>query len=271
MDGAEVPVLDAGRISRLRDVLAGGHLANEPDRELARSILERWPGTAANVKAANDFHRRAALWAVTGGTADSPCDPAAGVIFAAAGYPIDGGFHRAAAALQPKALFGYAEADEVAVAYNQALLAKREPLRVSAYLASARDPAGLLGTFAAAVILDRGPVMVQLQLCCHWWPAEFCVWVLGEYRRLLPSGSSLALSVGVVGGATGFGEFAAQTGLAGTGHPHTAEDVAGWVAAAGLTMTSDGVTDVRGRGWAEAELKRQKTVTRIVEAIAEVP
>jgi hypothetical protein len=200
MGGAEVPVLDAGRIARLRNVLAGGHLANEADEELARLVLRRWPRTAAQVTGANDFHRRAALRAVNEG--------AAGVIFAAAGYPVEGGFHGPAAEQAPKALFAYAEADPTASAYNKVLLAKREPLRVSACEASASDPEELLGHFAAQVILDRGPVMVQLQLCCHWWPADFCVQVLGEYKRMLPSGSSLALTVGVVGGQSGFGQSA---------------------------------------------------------------
>ena len=82
------PSVDAARITRLRDVLAGGHLALEPDRRLAASILRRSPWTAARVTGANDFHRRVATWAVGGGTPDFPVPPAVGVIFAASGYPL---------------------------------------------------------------------------------------------------------------------------------------------------------------------------------------
>jgi hypothetical protein len=274
-----VPVLDAGGIARLRDVLAGGYLAEEADRKLAESLLARWPGTAALVTDANEFHRRAATWAVAEG--------AAGVVFAAAGYPVDikhdfaswrrlpgGGFHEAAAAEQPRALFVYAEADPVASGYNRALLAARAPLCVSAYEASARDPGGLLGTFAARAVLDRGPVMVQLQLCCHWWPGEFCAWAISEYGRLLPPRSSLALSVVIPGGADDAREFMAGMSLAGgTVYPHTESDVTGWVAAAGLDLAPPDVMDVRGRGlgWAAAEFSRQRPVARVVEAIALVP
>jgi hypothetical protein len=56
------PSVDAGGIGHLRDVLAGGYLA----------ILERWPRTALLVRSANEFHRRAARWAVTGGWPDFP-------------------------------------------------------------------------------------------------------------------------------------------------------------------------------------------------------
>ncbi|HEX3962404.1 MAG TPA: SAM-dependent methyltransferase [Trebonia sp.] len=272
MDAATVPavpVLDAGGIARLRDVLAGGYLADEADRKLAGSLLARWPGTAALVTDANEFHRRAATWAVAEG--------AAGVVFAAAGYPLEGGFHEAAAAQQPKALFAYAEAAQIPSMYNQALLGARDPLRVCARLGSARDPAGLLSMPAVQAILDRGPVMVQLQLCCHWWPGEFCEWALGEYRRLLRKrapGSTLALSVVIPGAADGAGEFMASMSRAGgTVYSHTESDVAGWIAAAGLGLAPPDVMDVRGRGldWAAAEFSRQRTVARAIEAIAVVP
>jgi hypothetical protein len=188
-----MPTVDAGRISRLRDVLAGGHLALEPDRRLAASILERWPATASLVRAANEFHRRAAQWAVTGGTSDFPIPPAAGVIFAASGYPLPGGFHATAAAARPDALFAYAEVDQPAISFSRALLAARDPERVSVYAASARNPDGLLAAAQARAILGRGPVMVQLQLCAQWWPAEFAAWAVAEYARLLPSGRVMAL------------------------------------------------------------------------------
>jgi hypothetical protein len=265
-----VPVMDVARIVRLRDVLAGGYLALEADRRLAA----RWPWAGDLVKDANKFHRRAATWAVTGGTPGFPVRPAAGVVFAASGYPLPGGFHEAAAAACPGALFVYLDAVPEAVAYSRALLGAPDPLRVSARLASARDPAGLLAVPAVQAILDRGPVMVQLQLCCQWWPGDFCAWAVAEYARLMPSGSMLALSLGVPGGAPGAAELTADISRAGGSlYPHDEAAVAGWVTAAGMKLTPSGIGDVRGRelGWAAAEFAAQPAVARVIEAVALVP
>jgi S-adenosyl methyltransferase len=231
------PVLDSGRITRLRDVLAGGYLALEPDRRLAASIRERWPRTADLVRDANDFHRRAAEWAVRGGTPGFPVSPAAGVIFAACGYPLPGGFHAAAQAARPDALFAYADPDPAAIMYNLARLHSPDPGHVSAIPGSARDRAGLLSAGHAVAMMTRGPVMVQLQLCAQWWPAEFCAWAVCEYARLLPPGSTLALSLGVPGGARGTAEFTRDIGRAGGRmYGHTEDDVAGWLKAPDGTM-----------------------------------
>jgi hypothetical protein len=274
--GPAVPELDAARIGRLRHVLAGGKYAHDDDELLAGQVLGRYPWLAALTAGANEFGRRAALWAVTGGTPDFPVPPAAWVIFAASSYPLDGGLHAAAKAARPLALFGYADADELAVAYTRALLAAPDPLRVRAYKASARDPAGLLGAFPAPAMLDH-PGHVQLQMCAHWWPGDFAAWAVAEYGRLLRErcpGSTLALSLGIPGGAPGWDAFAADMSLVGgTVHAHTADEVAGWLAAAGLRLTPDGITDVRGkgRGWAADRFSRQQPVARVVEAVAVVP
>jgi hypothetical protein len=269
-----VPELDVGQIARVRDVLAGGHLGLDADRRLAADILKRWPWTAGLVDDANWFHRRAAYQAVTGGTPDFPVPPAAGVIFAACGYPLPGGFHAEAQAARPDALFVYAEADPFAIMYNRALVAAPDPEHVSAHAGSARDPAGLLSSGHAQAIMARGPVMVQLQLCAQWWPSGFCAWAVREYARLLSPGSTLALSLGVPGGAPGVAEFSEGISRAGGAiYPHTGAEVARWLKDAGLKLAPAGVTDVRGRDqdWAAAEFARQRPVVRVIEAVALVP
>jgi hypothetical protein len=271
-----VPVLDPGRISRLRDVFAGGHLALEADRRAAAGILERWPATADLVKGANAFHERAAAWAVSGGTPDSPVPPAAGVIFAACGYPLPGGFHAAARAARPDALYCYASADPVTVSYCRSLLAVCDPLRVSAYQASARDPAAVLGAFAAQVLLDRGPVMVQLQFCAQRWPSAFCAWAVAEYGRLLPSGSTLALSLGVPGGGNpSSAELVAGLSRAGASefHAHDEAEVTAWITEAEPKLILAGIGDVRGREleWATARFAALRPAARVIEAVALVP
>jgi hypothetical protein len=281
-------VLDAGSIARIRDVLAGGHLALEADRQFAASILQRWPWAADLTRDANEFYPRAAHWAVTGGAPEFRVPEAAGVIFAGSGYPPPGGtdpsgrtvyrgFHAAAQAARPDALYAYVDADPDAVAFSEALLADPDHGHVSAYEAQASDPAKLLGAPQAQAILARGPVMVQLQLCAHWWPSDFAAWAVAEYARLLRKhspGSTLALTLGVPGGGPGSVEYMeALGGAGGTVCLHDSDEVAAWVKAAGLDLAPPGVTDVRGRelDWASAEFGRQQPVARAISAVALVP
>ena len=275
-----VPELDAGRIERARAALAGvGHLVFEPDRQFAASAAGRWPWLPGLVREADDFHRRAARWAVLGGTAECPVPPAAGVIFGAAGYPARDasgayGYHAQAQAAAPGTLFAYAAADATATAYNRALLAARDPGRTSAVTAWTRDPAGLLRMPEAVALTGRGPVQFQLQLCVHWWPAEFARWAVGEYARLLPRGSTLALSAFAPGGGAGGGDFAAAMSRAGGEvRLHGEDEIARWVTAARLRLVPPGVTDVRGRekGWAAEEFARRRGAARIVGAVALKP
>jgi hypothetical protein len=273
-----VPVLDAGRIARLRDVLAGGYLAHDDDERAAAALLALWPGIDLLVQAGNDFHRRAARWAVSGGTPGFPVPEAAGVIFGGCGYPVGGGFHQAAAAARPEAMFTYASADPAAVNYCRVLLARPEPLRVSAYQASPADPAALLGSFAARAVLDRGPVMVQLQFCCQRWPGEFCAWALGEYARRLPPGSTVALTMGIPGGTASAARITQDLGAAAGSpfYPHAEADAETWAKEAGMELAPPGVTDVlppgvtdiRARG---AGLSRRPPAARVIAAVALVP
>jgi hypothetical protein len=270
------PRLDAGRIGRLRDVFAGGHLARSEDRDSAAKILARWPGVADLVKDANDFHRRAAEWAVKGGRwkdGGSPVEvpPAALVIFGGSDYPVGGGFHAAASRASPGARFGYAAADKRATDLNKGLLASADPEHVFAWQARTREPGALLG--APEVKAVKGPKSLQLQLCTQWWPGEFAAWAVAEYARLLSSGSTLVLSLGVLGGGPGGDEFLADFGRAGgVIYPHTPEEVAGWFGAAKMILTACGITDVRAREmkWAAEGYAAGRPVARVIKAVAVV-
>lgn len=262
-----VPDIDVGRIGRLRNVYAGGHLAFEADRQLAGVIAEGRPWLPRLVRGADEFHRRAARWAVTGGTPDFPVPPAAGVIFAAAGLPVHGGFHGPAQAARPDALFAYADPDPAALAYNLALLVTPDPGHVGTYVASARDPLAVLGNGHAAEILARGPVQLQLQLCAHWWKNEFAAWTLARFAELLRAeapGSTIALSVGVRGDGEGGEEFAADLARAGGEvRAHSALQVARWIRAARMRLAPPGIRDVPS-----GPLGSVVPPARVVEAVA---
>ena len=93
--------------------------------------------------------------------------------------------------------------------------------------------------------------MLQLQLCAQWWPGDFAAWAVAEYGRLLPSGSTLALSLAVPGGGSDAGALSAAIGsTAGTVHVHTEDEVARWVAAAGLELTPEGSRTCAAGNWA---------------------
>lgn len=271
------PRLDAARIAAVRDALAGGHLALGPERDLAAVILARHPGTAELVQRANAFHIRAANWAVTGGSWEDggvrvEVPPAAGVIFGAAGYPIPGGFHSGAARISPGARFAYAAEAGRPADLNRALLACADPGRVFAFEGSTRKPGALLSAPEARAVGE--PVQLQLQLCVQWWPGDFAAWAVGEYARLLPSGSTLVMSLGILGGGPRAEEFLSLIGQAGgTIYPHTADEAEGWVKGAGLILTPWGITDVRARekAWPEARYAALRPVARVIEAVALVP
>jgi hypothetical protein len=131
----------------------------------------------------------------------------------------------------------------------------------------------VLGAFAARVILDRGPVMVQLQFCAQRWPSAFCAWAVAEYARLLPAGSTLALTLGVPGGNPSAPELVASLSRAGASefHSHDEAEVAGWMTDAELKLVPPGIADIRGRGWATAELAALRPAARVIEAVALVP
>jgi len=256
------PELDALAIARLYDVMRGGYHGRAADKELAARIEDQFPGTAQTILDADAFHRRAAVLAVTAGGAD-------GVLFGASGFPLRGEpqLHQDAARADPAARFGYASGSDVIRALTARELKDDE--RAAAFYASARDPAGLLGSPEAAAV--GSPVSVHLPLVLHFWPADFAAWAVSEYGRLLRErgpGSSLVLSLRLDGGNGQYARLLADAGI--RVHGHTAADVAGWIAAAGMTPDPRGVTDVRawGRPWGTL---REPPAGVMAGAVAVVP
>lgn len=273
------PDLDPAPIARLRDALLGGTRATARERKLAARLAARWPALPGLIWGTVAFHARAACWAVEEG--------AATVVFGAAGYPVpDAGLadaraagypvpgqlplHARAATAAPRARMVYADADEVATAVNGVLLADPDPARVTAVQASVRDPEKLLD--AARVPPGGPPACVQLQCVLHWLPCEFAAWLVAEYARLLPSGSSIAMTMVIPGANGGDGLAAAARGSGGRLRPYSPADLEGWVEGAGMGLTRWGVTDVRAgeMRWPEEEFARHPG-PRAVEAVAVKP
>lgn len=256
---SETPSPDTAAAARLYDAFRGGFRAHATEQRLADEIKVRFPGVAGQVAMADAFHARSAVWAVT-------ATSAAGVIFGAAGFPPPGSMpHAEAARLNPAALFAYADAGPVVTALLRRKLDGDK--RASAYTASIRDPARLLGAAEAQAI--GMPVSVHLCMAAHFWPGPFAARLLAQYKEMLARGSSVVLTLGVRGPDEERGAELARlvTPVTGPVYGHTAQDVAGWINGAGLLPVRPGVTDVRG----SASLVALRPAVRIVEAVALVP
>jgi hypothetical protein len=251
---------DMAAPARIMDALRGGPHGSDPERAVVAEVERRWPGSGAQIRAACDFHVRAAEWAVNGATRDEDAWPAAkSVIFAACGYPPSGWDgaalpHSAAVLAVPSARYLYASADQAITMLWQQVLAPSglRPL-ASACLAPVADPGQLAGMARIAGL--EPPWSVQVQLVAHLWPGPVAGEVVAGWAAVLPPGSSLVLSVPVPGGVGAGGEFGRLIGsVAGTmPHPHSEGAITGWITGAGLELHPDGVEDVRalpGRQWA---------------------
>lgn len=271
----------AGTLARVRDALAreayepGGRdksLAHAPERAAAARLEELYPGLGRMFLAAHEFHRRAAAWAVTGGSPAFPVPPAAGVLFCGAGLPVPGEpLHARAASAAPAARFAYIDADDQVADVNEGALAGE---RVAVGTAWPGDPRAVLGTPACAALLDAGPASVHLVMMASRWPAGLAAAAVAGYARLLPPGSTVALSL-VVPDPGEAGRRMAQDGaLAGSpGYAHSQQDVAAWFTGAGMRLHPSGVQPARafGRDWAAAYRLVPRLPGRVMAAAGLVP
>jgi S-adenosyl methyltransferase len=246
-------------IAELHDALAAGGWAGAAAKKAARELETAMPGAARRVRLARVFHARAAKWAVE--------DGAAGVVFAAGGYPCAPPLHTAAAEASPDARFVYASSDAGIAAVLRGAVAGP---RVSVAEVSARHPETLL-THPAVRDCD-GPLSVHLHLCCHFWSPGLARDVIGTYARLLPPRSTLVMSSAILGDRQA-AEW--SEAVASPVYRHSAAGIHAWLEEAGMSVAGHGVRDVPDRprvNWALQILHGGRRGTAgIVEAVARVP
>ncbi|MGH3295744.1 MAG: SAM-dependent methyltransferase [Trebonia sp.] len=256
-------------VSRLRNVLAGGSRGSGDDWATAAEIEAAWPGTGELVIRAHAFHRRAAAWAVT---ETATTRPAQAVVFSAAGLPPpDGPLHAWAARLAPQARFAYVHGDPTTALIARAVLEVPGRGRVTVIHGEAESPESWLGTDEAQKVLTAGPVSVQVVLAAHRWPSWLVAQALTAYRRYLPSGSTVCMTMGSASGprAGEYVEYLAKR--TGPVFSHSPEQVAGWVGFAGLRLHPRGVTDVGPSGRTGAPARAVHPAARVIEVVALVP
>lgn len=261
---AEDPPFESGTIARVRDALTGGTRALARDRDLAAYLASRFPGLGEMVRVSRDFHRRAALWAVSGAEV-----LAASVLFAAAGLPGQGRpLHADAAEAAPGTRFCYADRDAQITGFNRAVLA--DPGRVTVMTAPAVHPGELLAAPQAKELLALGPVSVHVLGAMHFWPADLARAAVAGYGKLLPHGSSLCLSWVLVDPTPQGRELADMMGLAGvTVSRHLPGDVEAWLKAGGFVLHPQKITDARAFAAPFAEPSAgPRPPMRVMEAVA---
>jgi hypothetical protein len=277
VDEPDPPIADLGTVARVRDALAGGKRALGRDRDVAAYFEERFPGVGKAVTVAHDFHRRAAMRAVTG---QLGAPPAAAVIFASCGLPSPAGaLHASAVEAVPRIRVLYADSDPKITETNRTVLARPDPGRVAALTGRARCPQEILGSPQAAELLTQGPVSVQVILVPHRWPPDVAREAVAGYAELLPPGSTLCLSLGSPDRDPRTGKMTAQArefldlmSLAGgPAYPHFPEDVASWVEDAGMLLNRMGVADAREFGRPAPSAPLAGLPGRVIAAAGIVP
>lgn len=261
---------DRAAVARLRNVLAGGTRGAGGDWQLAAEMEAAWPGTGDLITRAHWSHRLMAAQAVT--TADSP---AQAVIFTAAGLPPpDGPLHAWAAKLVPDTRFAYVHGDPTLSLIARAVIEGLDRKHVTVIDREPEDPEAWIDGAAAQELLALGPASVHVVLAAHKWPGWLAAEVLTTYRRALPSGSSVCMTLATATGPLAGKYTAYMSRKAGARiFAHTLEQVAGWIGFAGLRVSR--VTYARPAGPRHGARAPGPAAEgrpgRVIEAVALVP
>lgn len=227
---------DRGAIARVRCALAGGHWANLEDMAALQGFEERRPDVARLVRAARRLHAEAARHAVSGGL---------GVLVASAGYPADPEpYGDPVRGVPLGGRFVLADADPAAAEVSRALRACWPG--VAAVHADAARPHDVLDVPEVRELAEAGPLQLQAELLLHWLPAAECAAMLAGWAAGLPSGSEVVLTMALPDGTDWTRGEAARLRdhLGAEPYEHSAEDLRGWLAGAGLARIA--VSDVTG-------------------------
>lgn len=263
------PPFRSRRVARVLCALAGGVHASPRDRADASAVESAFPGTMQQVRDLRALHSRAAAWAVRE-------QGVKGIVVAAAGFPCDPDPHAEALRVAPGTRVVLADPDDEATLINQAVLA-RDP-RVSAIRARTLDVTGLM--CSPQVLALPGPLLLLLPVVAVLWPPDVAAQALKEYRRLLPSGSILAMTLWVPDCGPGGQEVLnLWRQLVGPIEGHRVQGVAAWLADAGFRGVGPDVEvprveDVRVLAEETRWMEQRYQAThpgRMVKAIGRVP
>ena len=226
---------DAGpTIAGMYDYWLGGGQHLRADRELAQAIEARYPSVPSHIRAAQDFHLRAARWCAERGISR----------FIRAGHftalPSGRNVHDAVREINPGAEVIYAYRDPAAFSFSAGLLdwdhgTTAVLSRTGGFLAA--DPVG-------EMLAEGEPVCLIAGMVLHFAPAERAAARLARAAAALPPESVVVVSMTLPGTRPEADEILRMFTPAVT-YRHTAEDLVGWLEGAGLKIVEPGVMDVR--------------------------
>ena len=204
--------------------MPGGIHASPRDRADAAAVEAAFPGTMQQVHDLRALHSRAAARAVRE-------QGVKGIVVAAAGFPCEPDPHAEALRVAPGTRVVLADPDAEVTLINEAVLA-RDP-RVSAVRARTLDVTGLL--CSPQVLSLPAPLLLLLPVVAALWPPDAAAQALKEYRRFMPPGSLLAMTLRVPDCGPGGQEvLKLWRQLVGPIYGHRVQDVAAWLADAGF-------------------------------------
>jgi hypothetical protein len=213
--------------------LGGGQHLRE-DRELAQAIEARYPSVPSHVRAAQDFHLRAARWCA--GQGISRFIHAGNVTALPSGRNV----HDAVRETDPGAEVIYAYRHPSAFGFSSGLLDWDDG--TTAVLSRT---GGFLAADPVRVMLAAGePVCLIAGLVLHFVDAGTAAARVARAAAALPSGSVFVVSMTLPGTRPAAGEILRMF-TAGRTRRHTAGDLTAWLEGAGLKIVEPGVTDVR--------------------------
>jgi O-methyltransferase involved in polyketide biosynthesis len=218
-------------MARVYDALLGGKDNFTADRIQAARLIEFDPSLPLLVRQNREFVSRVVTWAARRGIGQ--------FLDLGAGLPTHPAVHEAARQVIPSARVVYVDSDPVAVVHARALLA--EPDGVTAVGADLTEPERVMSRQTLGDLLDPAePVCVLIAAVLHFMSAEAARDLVSRYARLLPPGSALAVSV-FGSDDPGVAEQARQAYTATRTYTHSREDVASFLAGAGLELVEPGV------------------------------
>jgi O-methyltransferase involved in polyketide biosynthesis len=232
-DPASPPGIDTSvpNVARVYDSLLGGKDNFAVDRIQAAKLIEFDPSLPGLVRQNRAFVNRVVTWAAGRGIRQ--------FLDLGAGLPTHPAVHETAKEATASARVVYVDYDPVVVVHAQSLLAG--PDGVTAVRADLTQPEQVMSRQTLEDLLDPAePTCVLIAAVLHFMSADAARDLISRYARLLAPGSVLAVSV--------FGsddpevaEQARQAYTATRTYTHSREDVASFLAGAGLQLAEPGV------------------------------
>ena len=222
-------------IAGVYDFWLGGGQHLREDREVAQEIARKYPSVPVHIRAAQEFHLRAARW----------CAAELGISrFVRGGHfttlPSGRNTHDAAREVIPGARVIYAYRDRSAYEFSAGLLDWDEGV-----IPALSGDGGILGLEPVRAMLAEGePVCLIAGMLLHFADSERAASRVARVAAALPPGSVFVVSMTMAGTRPEADEILSMFTPART-YRHTAADLTGWLEDAGLKIVEPGVIDVR--------------------------